>query len=160
MITRMLRKGPKLWDKVENKLSLSGATESQSARAHKKCPESKQTRVRSGSPKAKSAGKLEKSIFFRPPTLPFSRSAKKYGKCERTQRRSSSFRYPRRSGRADLRQYMCPSLRRDQFRGWSSARSAIRLQHCSSFSCGASMSWRQWSTSIEVPCLVACLNNS
>ena len=42
---------------------------------------------------------------------------------------------------------------------WSSARSAIRLRQ-SSFSCGTSMSMRQWSTSLESPCLVACLNNS
>ena len=42
------------------------------------------------------------SIFFRPPTLPFPCSAKRHRKCEFTQRRSSGFRYPRRSGLAEL----------------------------------------------------------
>ena len=44
---------------------------------------------------------MQKSIFFRPPTLPFPCSAKRHCKCECSQRRSSSFGYPRRSGPAE-----------------------------------------------------------
>ena len=43
-----------------------------------------------------------KSIFFRPPTSPFFMQCKRHCKCGCTQRRSSGFRYPRRSGLAEL----------------------------------------------------------
>ena len=52
-------------------------------------------------------------------------------------------------------QRMFPTLCRDRFRHSSPCRSGTgRLQQCSSFSCVASMSLPQWSTSQEVPCLV------